>query len=102
MIRDNGRFIRSVLPDLIHRVPLLNQMRESILPMIGQYLEKIAAYGKARGELGESVDPNMMMLQLMGFILTYTMFTQDQTNARRDVEQAVKNMMEGWNNACKS
>ena len=26
MIQDNGRFIRSVLPELIHRAPLLNQM----------------------------------------------------------------------------
>ena len=102
MIRDNGRFIRSVLPELIHRVPLLNQMRESILPMIGQYVEKIAAYGKSRGELCESVEPNLMMLQLMGFILTYTMFTQDQANTRRDVERAVQNMMEGWSSACKS
>ena len=102
MIRDNGKFIKSVLPELIHRAPLLNQMRESILPMIEQYVGKIVDYGKARGELESTLDPHQIMLQLMGFILTFTMFGNvEKKDESREVEHFLETNMKGWSGTCR-
>jgi len=102
MIRDNGKFIKSVLPELIHRAPLLNQMRESILPMIEQYVGKIVDYGKARGELESTLDPHQIMLQLMGFILTFTMFGNvEKKDESREVERFLETNMKGWSGTCR-
>lgn len=102
MIRDNGKFIKSVLPELIHRAPLLNQMRESILPMIEQYVGKIVDYGKARGELESTLDPHQIMLQLMGFILTFTMFGNvEKKDESREVEHFLESNMKGWSGTCR-
>lgn len=102
MIRDNGRFIRSVLPELIHRAPLLNQMKSTILPVIHQYVSKVVDYGKARGELDDSLDAEVIMQQLVGFILTYSMFGAGE---KKDVEQAVTEYityaMRGWRKTCR-
>ena len=102
MIRDNERFIKSVLPELIHRAPLLKQMRESIVPMIEQYVTKVIDYGKARGEVAPDLDPHMAMLQLLGFILSYTMFSgapeRDETS---EVERFLDCAMKGWNGTCR-
>ena len=102
MIRDNERFIKSVLPELIHRAPLLKQMRESLLPMIEQYVTKVINYGKARSEIAPDLDPHMAMLQLLGFILSYTMFSsapgRDET---REVERFLEYVMKGWNDTCR-
>lgn len=97
MIRDNGRFIRSVLPELIHRVPLLEQLRQNILPMIEGYVVQVVERGKARGELDESVDARLAMLQLLGFVLSYRA-TQGGDPAREaeDVERFVALLMQGW------
>ena len=102
MIQDNGRFIRSVLPELIHRAPLLNQMKSTILPVIEQYVSKTVDYGKARGELDEALDAKLVMQQLLGFILTYSMFGADD---KKDTEQAIQEFityaMRGWRGICK-
>ena len=102
MIQDNERFIKSVLPELIHRAPLLKQMRESIVPMIEQYVTKVIDYGKARGEVAPDLDPHMAMLQLLGFILSYKMFGgapgRDET---REVERFLDYAMKGWNSTCR-
>ena len=102
MIQDNGRFIRSVLPELIHRAPLLNQMKSTILPVIELYVSKTIDYGKSRGELDEALDAKLVMRQLLGFILTYSMFGADD---KKDREQAVQEFityaMRGWRGTCK-
>ena len=102
MIQDNGRFIRSVLPELIHRAPLLNQMKSTILPVIELYVSKTIDYGKSRGELDEALDAKLVMRQLLGFILTYSMFGADD---KKDMEQAVQEFityaMRGWRGTCK-
>lgn len=97
MIRDNGRFIKSVLPELIHRVPLLDQLRQSILPMIEGYVQKVVQMGKERGELDDSVDARLVMLQMLGFVISYrsTQRTDPEQEAR-DVEQFVASNMKGW------
>ena len=102
MIRDNGRFIKSVLPELIHRAPLLNQMRESILPMIEQYVTKVIDYGKSRSEINANLNPHMAMLQLMGFIFSYTIFgeTKDISDETA-IAQFLEYTMKGWNESCR-
>ncbi len=102
MVRDNARFIKSVLPELIHRAPLLNQLRQSILPMIEQYIAKIVEYGKSRGELDDALEPRLVMLQLMGTVVSYNMFGGgDEADVERDVAAYLHNAMTGWNKKCK-
>ncbi len=97
MIRDNGRFIKSVLPSLIHRAPLLEQLRVSLLPMIEGYVVQVVERGKARGELDESVDARLVMPQLFGFVLAYSITQSvDPEREARDVEQFVESLMVGW------
>lgn len=103
MIRDNERFIKSVLPELIHRVPLMNQMRESVMPVVEHYVTIIVEHGKKRGELSESLQPHMVMLQAMGFIFTYSFFGgREGADQEKDVDQFLMYAMEGWKETCKS
>lgn len=97
MIHDNGRFIKSVLPSLIHRAPLMQQLRQSLLPLIEGYVVQVVERGKARGELDKSVDARLAMTQLFGFVLAYSA-TQSANPEReaRDVEQFVESLMAGW------
>ena len=102
MIRDNGRFIRSVLPELIHRAPLLNQLKTSILPMIEQYIRKVVDYGIARGELRETLDCQIVMQQMLGFILSYSMFgEEDEDKTKQNVRAFLDYAMRGWVKPCK-
>lgn len=102
MVRDNGRFIKSVLPELIHRAPLLNQLKTAIQPMIEQYIEKVMLYGIERDELDPALDKHMVMQQLLGFILSYSMFGgSEQTDISRDVRTFVQYTMRGWAKTCK-
>jgi len=97
MIRDNGRFIKSVLPSLIHRAPLLEQLRVSLLPMIEGYVVQVVERGKAHGELDESVDARLVMQQLFGFVLAYSITQSvDSEREARDVERFVESLMMGW------
>lgn len=97
MIRDNGRFIKSVLPSLIHRAPLLEQLRVSLLPLIEGYVVQVVERGKAHGELDESVDARLVMPQLFGFVLAYSITQNvDVEREARDVEQFVESVMAGW------
>ena len=97
MIRDNGRFIKSVLPSLIHRAPLLEQLRQSLLPLIEGYVVQVVERGKANGELDESVDARLVMPQLFGFVLAYSITQSvDAEREARDVEQFVESLMVGW------
>jgi AcrR family transcriptional regulator len=102
MIHQNERFIKSVLPELIHRAPLLHQFRASILPMIEQYVSKVISYGKARGELADSLDPHTAMLQLIGFILTFSMFGENsETDETAEVARFLAFTMKGWSGSCR-
>lgn len=102
MIRDNGRFIKSVLPELIHRAPLLNQLKTSILPVIEQYISKVVEYGKARGELDSALNSQLVMQQLLGFILSYSMFGgSEKQDIERDVRAFLYYAMRGWGGSCK-
>ncbi len=103
MIRDNGRFIKSVLPELIHRAPLLNQLKASILPVIDQYISQVVVYGKARGELDSALSSQLVMQQLLGFILSYSMFgSSEKQDVERDVREFLYYAMRGWSGSCKS
>lgn len=102
MIRDNGRFIKSVLPELIHRAPLLHQFQTSILPMIEQYIAKVVDYGKARGELDSALSPQIVMQQMLGFILAYSMFSgSEKRDTEHDVREFLQYAMRGWSGTCK-
>ena len=98
MIRDNKRFIKSVLPELIHRLPLLNLLKQSMLPMIEGYVDQVVAHGKARGEMDASLDARLVMLQMLGFVLSYGMIETgaDKEKEARDVEQFIRFVMQGW------
>mgnify|MGYP001597982458 CR=1 FL=1 len=102
MIRDNGRFIRSVLPELIHRAPLLNQLKANILPVIEQYVTHVVDYGKVRGELDSALDPHLVVQQLIGFILSYSMIGgSEKQDIERDVRAFLYYAMRGWGGSCK-
>jgi len=102
MIRDNGKFIKSVVPELIHRAPLMNQMEANVLPVIDQFVGKVVAYGKERNELDQALEPHLVMIQLVGFILSYGMFGEhDPKHLEQDVRTFLKFTMKGWNNSCK-
>ena len=102
MIRDNGRFIKSVLPELIHRAPLLHQFQTSILPMIEQYVSKVVEYGKGRGELDNTLSSRLVMQQMIGFILSYSMFNgSEKCDTERDVREFLQYAMKGWSGVCK-
>lgn len=102
MIRDNGRFIRSVLPELIHRAPLLNQLKTSILPVIEQYVTKVVDYGKTRGELDSALNPRLVVQQLLGFILSYSMLGSNRTDeTARNVREFIQYAMRGWSGICR-
>jgi AcrR family transcriptional regulator len=103
MIRDNGKFIKSVLPELIHRAPLMNQMRESVMPVVEHYVSKVVNHGIARGEFSVTLEPKIVMLQLMGFILTYSIFGDcENADETRDVKTYLEYAIKGWNKTCKS
>lgn len=102
MIRDNGRFIRSVLPELIHRAPLLEQMKTSIVPLIDQYIVKVIDYGVARGELRRTLDHQIVLQQMLGFILSYSMFGEDNAEkTAQNVRLFLNYAMRGWAEPCK-
>ncbi|NLI52771.1 MAG: TetR/AcrR family transcriptional regulator [Clostridiales bacterium] len=97
MARDNGRFIKSVLPELIHRAPLLNQLQQSILPVIEQYVSKVVDYGKSRGEMDEHLDPHLVMMQLLGFIISCGMFGgESEADIAQTVNAFIHYTMKGW------
>jgi len=102
MIRDNERFIKSVVPELIHRAPLMQQMETNVLPVIEQFVGKVVEYGKSRNELDQGLDAHLVMIQLLGFILSYAMFGQkDPKHLEKDVRAYLSYAMKGWNNSCK-
>jgi AcrR family transcriptional regulator len=102
MIRDNGKFIKSVVPELIHRAPLLKQMETNVLPVIDQFVGKVVAYGKARGELDPDLDSHLVMMELVGFIFSNAMFgTEDSKQQEHDIRTFLQYTMKGWNSSCK-
>lgn len=102
MVRDNGRFIKSVLPELIHRAPLMNQLKTTIQPVIEQYIEKIMVYGIGRGELDPALDKHMVMQQLLGFILSFSMFGgSEKADIAKNVRIYIHYTMRGWSGTCK-
>jgi len=102
MIRDNGRFIKSVLPELIHRAPLLNQLKTTIQPMVEQYIIRVLEYGKARGELDKDLSAQLVLKQLLGFVLSYSMLGKSEPEEiAHDVREFIQYAMRGWNGTCK-
>ena len=102
MVRDNGKFIKSVLPELIHRAPLLNQLKTTIQPMIEQYIERVIEYGIERGELDPALNKQIVLQQLLGFILSYSMLgSNEKKDIERDVHEFVQYVMRGWGMVCK-
>ena len=102
MIRDNERFIKSVVPELIHRAPLMQQMETNVLPVIEQFVGKVVEYGKSRNELDQGLDAHLVMIELLGFILSYAMFGQKSPkHLEKDVRAYLSYAMKGWNNSCK-
>ncbi len=98
MIRDNQRFIKSVLPELIHRAPLLNQLKESVFPMIETYISQVIEAAKKRGEISASVRSDIVMYQLVGFIFSYSMLSpfDDEARIKEDVQHYMRYAMKGW------
>ena len=102
MIRANGKFIKSVLPELIHRAPLLKQMEINVLPVVEQLVGEVVNYGKARNELDKDLDPHLVMIQMVGFIMCYGMFGEnDQKKSEKDIRTLLQYTMKGWNSSCK-
>jgi AcrR family transcriptional regulator len=98
LIRDNERFLLSVLPALIHRAPLMNQFKERILPIIKKYLTQVLDAAKARGEIREDVDPEIAMDQFVGFIVAYCYISgyEDEEKIEGDVRTFINFVMKGW------
>jgi len=98
LIRQNERFLLSVLPALIHRPVMMNQFKESILPLIEKYLTQVLDAAKAREEIREDVSPDIVMSTMIGFILAYCIINgyEDEEKVEGDVSQFVQNVMEGW------
>ena len=102
MIRENQKFIKSVLPELIHRAPLMQQMETNVLPVVEQFVGKVVEYGKSRGELDAGLDSHLVMIQLLGFIISYAMFGgNDLKKQDREIRTFVNNTVKGWNSSCK-
>lgn len=98
MIRDNGPFIKSVLPELIHRTPLLNQLKDSVIPLIDKYICLVMEHGKARGEIKADVNPHIAVYQVLGFVLSYSMFNRrlSEADMKKDVGEFLNYVTEGW------
>lgn len=98
LIRENERFLLSVLPALAHRAPLLNQLKENVIPIIEKYIEQVLASAKARGEIKEAISPEIVISQMMGFVVAYSIISgyRDEEKVIRDVKTYVRYAMEGW------
>jgi len=98
LLRDNQRFIKSVLPVLIYRASLLNQLQESILPKIKDYMDLVLKRGKSRGEIRDDMSVDIVMCQMLGFVFSYAMFSEwsDELKVKEDIELFIKFTAEGW------
>lgn len=98
LIRENERFLLSVLPALAHRAPLLNQLKENVLPIVEKYIAQVLASAKERGEIKEEVSPEIVTSQMMGFVVAYSIISgyQNEEKVEADVRTFVHYAMEGW------
>ncbi len=98
IIRDNGRFLKSVVPELFHRAPLLNQLKENLLPLIKRYIQQILDHAKQRGEIDQNVRADIATEQLLGFVLAYSLINDlgDEEAVKRDIHDFVHYTMRGW------
>ncbi len=97
IIRGNGRLLKSVLPELMYREALQQQLTQSLLPMIRGYVSQVLEEGRKRAEIGPHVSANTAMHQLLGFILAYSLFgSKDEAQAKKDVEEFMDGVMKGW------
>jgi AcrR family transcriptional regulator len=98
IIRDNQRFLVSVLPELIHRAPLRRQLAQRIFPMIERYIAQVLQAAKQRGEVAKETDTRIVMYQLMGFVFSYSLIggDTDEENLMNDVDTFMQYAMEGW------
>lgn len=101
IIRDNRRFLKSVLPALIHRPALLTTLGDSVIPMIRSYISRVADNARRRGEIDEGVRTDIIMDQLLGFIIAYSLLSwpEDEERMAADVRDFIKYAMEGWRKA---
>ncbi|MEZ4628442.1 MAG: hypothetical protein R2912_10300 [Eubacteriales bacterium] len=85
------------MPELIHRAPLMQQMETNVLPVIEQFVGKVVEYGKSHNELDQSLEAHLVMIQLLGFIMSYAMFGQkDSKHLEKDVRAFLIYTMKGW------
>lgn len=97
LIRDNRKFLMSVLPELIHRPSLFEHMKQSIFPMIKMYIGQVLEGAKRRGEVREDVDTEIVMYQMIGFIFSYSVLhgLDDVEVIKTDVDIFVTNVVKG-------
>jgi len=97
ILRGNGCFLRSVLPELMYRRALQMQLIQNLMPMIKRYVGQVLDEGKKRGEIGQWVNVDMAVYQLLGFVLSYGMLgSADDEQVKNDVHEFMRSVMKGW------
>jgi AcrR family transcriptional regulator len=98
IIRGNRKFLMSVLPELIHRPALAQQLRDSIVPVIEMYVALVLDEAKKRGEIRGDVRADIATAQLLGFVITYSLLHGEKTEneLRTDVAEFLRCTTKGW------
>ncbi len=98
MARDNALFLKSVLPELIHRVSLLEQLKISLILTIEKYLDIVIKTAKRRGEIRDDINGRIVMYQVLGFVLSYSLLgtTGDDVTIKREIDTFLDYQMKGW------
>jgi AcrR family transcriptional regulator len=97
LIRDNQKFLVSVLPELIHRPQLFEQLKGRIFPMIRMYIGQVIESAKQRGEIREDTDTDIVMYHMIGFIFSYSVLhgLDDESSIKADVDTFITNVVKG-------
>ncbi len=96
ILHKNKLFFKSVLPEVVHRPKLLQQLSDSIIPAVKGYVAQLLNAAQQRGEISQQVNADIMFNQLFGFIISYGLFHSDMDNAENDVKLFISYAMKGW------
>ena len=98
MARDNAVFLKSVLPELIHRESLLEQLKISIILTMEKYLDIVFKTAKKRGEIRDDINGRIVMYQVLGFVFSYSLLgaTGDDATIKREIDTFLDYQMKGW------
>jgi hypothetical protein len=86
-----------VLPELIHRPQLFEQLKSRIFPMIRVYIGQVLDSAKQRDEIRKDIDTDIVMYEIIGFIFSYSVLhgLDDESRIKDDVGTFVTNVVKG-------